>query len=295
MLNSGPHGLSEVLYAFTSAANNNGSAFAGLSANTDFYNAALAAAMFLGRFLPIVFVCSPSRAHWLDRRKFLRPPGRFRRTRHSLSACLLSSPWRSPDWCICLRSPLDRSRRIVMSASSLKAHASEAHAAQGREVGAGAFSAQSLVTGLPTALRKLDPRNMIRTPSCLSCLWDRSLRRFRRSSPQRLRLVGRHLVVVDRHLCEPRGRGRRRSREGSGGLAARAAKKDSMAKRLSVDGTVEEVRGVDLHVGDHVVCVAGDTIPGTATSSRVWRVLMSPRLRANLHLSFAKVVETVVQ
>lgn len=56
MLNSGPHGLSEVLYAFTSAANNNGSAFAGLSANTDFYNAALAAAMFLGRFLPIVFV-----------------------------------------------------------------------------------------------------------------------------------------------------------------------------------------------------------------------------------------------
>jgi len=56
MLNSGPHGLSEVLYAFTSASNNNGSAFAGLSANTDFYNIALAVAMFLGRFLPIIFV-----------------------------------------------------------------------------------------------------------------------------------------------------------------------------------------------------------------------------------------------
>ena len=56
MLNSGPHGLSEVLYAFTSASNNNGSAFAGLSANTDFYNIGLAAAMFLGRFLPIIFV-----------------------------------------------------------------------------------------------------------------------------------------------------------------------------------------------------------------------------------------------
>lgn len=56
MLNSGPHGLSEVLYAFTSAANNNGSAFAGLSANTPFYNVALGLAMAFGRFLPIVFV-----------------------------------------------------------------------------------------------------------------------------------------------------------------------------------------------------------------------------------------------
>jgi K+-transporting ATPase ATPase A chain len=56
MLNSGAHGLSEVLYAFTSAANNNGSAFAGLSVNTTFYNTALGLTMGLGRFLPIVFV-----------------------------------------------------------------------------------------------------------------------------------------------------------------------------------------------------------------------------------------------
>ncbi|MCP2287451.1 potassium-transporting ATPase subunit KdpA [Nocardia amikacinitolerans] len=56
MLNGGPHGLSEVLYAFTSAANNNGSAFAGLSGNTEWYNTALGLAMVLGRFLPIVFV-----------------------------------------------------------------------------------------------------------------------------------------------------------------------------------------------------------------------------------------------
>lgn len=56
MLNSGPHGLSEILYAFTSAANNNGSAFAGLGANTDWYNTALGLAMAFGRFLPIVLV-----------------------------------------------------------------------------------------------------------------------------------------------------------------------------------------------------------------------------------------------
>ncbi len=56
MLNVGAHGFSEVLYAFTSAANNNGSAFAGISVNTGFYNTALGLAMLLGRLLPIVFV-----------------------------------------------------------------------------------------------------------------------------------------------------------------------------------------------------------------------------------------------
>ncbi len=54
VLNPGPHGFSEILYAFSSAANNNGSAFAGLSANTVFYNTALGLAMFLGRFWVII-------------------------------------------------------------------------------------------------------------------------------------------------------------------------------------------------------------------------------------------------
>jgi len=56
MANAGPHGLSEVLYAFTSAANNNGSAFAGLAVNTAWYNTALGVVMLLGRLLPMIFV-----------------------------------------------------------------------------------------------------------------------------------------------------------------------------------------------------------------------------------------------
>ncbi|WP_327691889.1 MULTISPECIES: potassium-transporting ATPase subunit KdpA [unclassified Streptomyces] len=56
MLNSGAHGFSEVLYAFTSASNNNGSAFAGLNANTDWYNTMTGLAMLFGRFLPMIFV-----------------------------------------------------------------------------------------------------------------------------------------------------------------------------------------------------------------------------------------------
>lgn len=54
--NPGNHGLSELLYAFTSAGNNNGSAFGGLTANTTWMNSALGVAMLLGRFVPMVFV-----------------------------------------------------------------------------------------------------------------------------------------------------------------------------------------------------------------------------------------------
>ncbi len=56
MTNVGAHGFSEVLYAYTSASNNNGSAFAGFGANTEFHNTALGLCMLLGRFLPMVFV-----------------------------------------------------------------------------------------------------------------------------------------------------------------------------------------------------------------------------------------------
>ncbi|WP_405770028.1 potassium-transporting ATPase subunit KdpA [Streptomyces sp. NBC_01538] len=56
MTNSGAHGFSEILYAYTSASNNNGSAFAGLNADTHWFNTTLGLAMVLGRFLPMVFV-----------------------------------------------------------------------------------------------------------------------------------------------------------------------------------------------------------------------------------------------
>ncbi|WP_314175068.1 potassium-transporting ATPase subunit KdpA [Streptomyces winkii] len=56
MTNSGAHGFSEILYAFTSGANNNGSAFAGLNADTQWFNTTIGLAMLLGRFVPMVFV-----------------------------------------------------------------------------------------------------------------------------------------------------------------------------------------------------------------------------------------------
>ena len=71
MSNPGAHGLSEVLYGFASASNNNGSAFAGLTANTDFYNLTLGVAMLLGRFVPAV--AALAMAGSLAAKKYVHP------------------------------------------------------------------------------------------------------------------------------------------------------------------------------------------------------------------------------
>ncbi|MCZ7398788.1 MAG: potassium-transporting ATPase subunit KdpA [Candidatus Methanoperedens sp.] len=72
ILNPGPHGLSEVLYAFASVSNNNGSAFAGLNANTLFYNLLTAIAMLIGRFVPAI--AALAMAGSLAKKKYI-PPG----------------------------------------------------------------------------------------------------------------------------------------------------------------------------------------------------------------------------
>jgi len=76
LANTGPHGLTEILYAYTSATGNNGSAFAGLNANTHWYNLSLAAAMLVGRFLMIVPMLAV--AGNLAKKKLVPPsPGTF--------------------------------------------------------------------------------------------------------------------------------------------------------------------------------------------------------------------------
>jgi K+-transporting ATPase ATPase A chain len=69
--NPGPHGLSEALYAFASAANNNGSAFGGLNANTVFYNIMTALAMLIGRFIPAIAILAMAGS--LVKKKYIPP------------------------------------------------------------------------------------------------------------------------------------------------------------------------------------------------------------------------------
>ena len=87
--NAGPHGLSEILYAFTSGTGNNGSAFAGLNANTNWYNASIGLAMPIGRFLTIVPMLAIAGS--LGRKKRVPPSsGTFPVTTPLFSALLVS-------------------------------------------------------------------------------------------------------------------------------------------------------------------------------------------------------------
>lgn len=87
LANKGPHGLSEMLYAYTSAAANNGSAFAGLSANTLFYNLMLAVAMFVGRFAIIIPILAVAGS--LAQKKYSPPSSGTFETDTTLFALLL--------------------------------------------------------------------------------------------------------------------------------------------------------------------------------------------------------------
>jgi K+-transporting ATPase ATPase A chain len=84
--NPGAHGFSEILYAFSSAGNNNGSAFAGISADTPFYNVALALTMWLGRFWPIVAVLAVAGS--LAAKKRI-PPGEGTMPTHGITFVVL--------------------------------------------------------------------------------------------------------------------------------------------------------------------------------------------------------------
>jgi K+-transporting ATPase ATPase A chain len=85
--NAGPHGYSEILYAYTSAAATNGSAFAGLNSNSIFYNLTLAFAMFAGRFLVIIPVLAVAGS--LAARRVIPPSTGTLPTDRALFACLL--------------------------------------------------------------------------------------------------------------------------------------------------------------------------------------------------------------
>ncbi|MGB3676445.1 MAG: potassium-transporting ATPase subunit KdpB [Candidatus Nanopelagicales bacterium] len=130
------------------------------------------------------------------------------------------------------------------------------------QVKSGAFSPASLLTSLPAALRKLDPRNMVKTPVMFVVLVGSIVTTAAALLAPSVFAwsiaVWLWLTVIFANLADAVAEGRGKAQAAS----LRAAKRDSMARLLAADGTISEVRGVDLHIGDRVVCEAGDVIPG---------------------------------
>ncbi len=164
--NDGAHGFSEVLYAYASAANNNGSAFAGITVTSDFFQATLGLAMLFGRFVPIlaVLALAGSLAEQKPRR------GRRGHAAHRRRRC--SACWSAAPSCSSRPSPSSRpsrwapSRRLCHDRPTVTdRHGTPRPAPRhGRTVAAGAFSPAQLWQSLPEALRKLDPRTQLRNP-----------------------------------------------------------------------------------------------------------------------------------
>jgi K+-transporting ATPase ATPase B chain len=126
----------------------------------------------------------------------------------------------------------------------------------------GVFSPHQLLTSLPDAVRKLEPRHMARTP-VMFVVWVGSVlaTAFAVSDPSGFSVataVWLWATVVFANLAEAVAEGRGRAQAAT----LRQAKQETVARRLRPDGTEEEVPGTQLRVGDVVVVEAGGIIPG---------------------------------
>ena len=166
MLNTGPHGLSEVLYAFTSAGNNNGSAFAGISVNTEWYNTALGLAMVFGRFLPLVLgaragrFTGQTRHHARIARHAADPSASVRRMVVGVTLILVTLTFLP----MLALGPLAEGIHLMSVPTIDSAAKVEPKTGAPKRVQGGLLDPKMLWKWLPDALRKLDPRTLWRNP-----------------------------------------------------------------------------------------------------------------------------------
>ena len=269
MLNTGPHGLSEVLYAFTSAANNNGSAFAGISVNTEWYNTALGLAMVFGRFLPMVLVLALAGS--------LAKQGT---TPESLGTL----PTHRPQFVGMVAGvtlilvaltflPMLALGPLAEGIHECGMPTIDSAATVGRKTGApkrvqgGLLDPKMLWKSMPAALRKLNPRTLWRNPVMfiveIGAVWSTILAIIDPTWFAWLIVVWLWLTVVFANLAEAVAEGRGKAQAET----LRRAKAQTMARRLigwepGVPGLEEEVAAPQLRQGDIVVVEAGQVIPG---------------------------------
>ncbi|MDX3453850.1 potassium-transporting ATPase subunit KdpB [Streptomyces sp. ME02-8801-2C] len=160
----------------------------------------------------------------------------------------------------------DVEKQDPMSTPTLAPHqdAPTAHKAPEGRVGAGLFDPRQLLKSLPDAVRKLDPRVMVKSPVMFVVLVGSVLTTvFSFKDPGDwfgwTISAWLWLTVIFANLAEAVAEGRGKAQADT----LRKAKTDTVARRLAADGTTEEqVPGTELRIGDRVVCEAGDIIPG---------------------------------
>ena len=216
ILNPGAHGLSEIVYAFTSTANNNGSAFGGLTGNTDWFNTTLGLSVLAGRFLPIVLVLAlagslarkqpvpPSAGHVPDRHAAVRDAARRHRP--------------------------DRRRAHVLPGALARADPGAAGAVSLRNAPRSLLDREILLRAARDSVLKLDPRRMAGNPVMFVVeLGSVLVTVLAIKDPSALRLARRDLALVHGAVRDLRRGGRRGPRQGAGRRAAQDAGGDDRA------------------------------------------------------------------
>ncbi|HEX3592624.1 MAG TPA: potassium-transporting ATPase subunit B, partial [Pseudonocardiaceae bacterium] len=132
----------------------------------------------------------------------------------------------------------------------------------GRRVHAGAFNPRQMISSLPDALRKLNPRDQLRNP-VMMVVWVGSVLStvFCVTDPSVFSIVTTiwlWFTVLFANLAEAVAEGRGKAQAAT----LRKSKKDTVARRLTASGAEQRVPGIDLKIGDLVVVEAGEVIPG---------------------------------
>ena len=171
MANPGPHGFTEVLYAYTSQTGNNGSAFAGLTGNTLFYNITGAIAMLVGRFwmiIPAMAIAGSLAAkkigpavgrHLPDHRRPVRRPGRRRDPDRRRPDLLPGARARAHR-----RASRDDRRHPVLSELTSESRPWKPRTLRKRMPVSALFDPKIVVPAIGSAFVKLDPRTLIKNP-----------------------------------------------------------------------------------------------------------------------------------
>ena len=257
--NNGPHGLSEILYAFSSGTGNNGSAFAGLNANTPWYNTTLGIAMLVGRFLMIVPILALGRfvsakeSRAGQRRNVSGSRRNIFHSAHRHRAVDRRVEFRSGADARADRRALPHARRKTFLRSTIDESRNLVHFLTGTLFG----------PAIGDAFKKLNPRLMVKNPVMFVTMVGAALTTvgiFTAESDLRgfvaQLAIWLWFTVLFANFAEAMAEGRGKAQAAS----LRRARKETMARRLQ-NGREVKVPAPILQKGDLVVCEAGDIIP----------------------------------